>query len=209
MRRIRSLVVGVLSLSMVGCAYPISEQIREEVAEDVTFPMVLKNPSAYEGDIVLWGGFIIETVNLKEGAEIFVLDTPLDHWEEPEPERYSRGRFIAKTTKFLDPAVYRAGKKITLAGQIVGGQTLPLGEATYTYPVVVIKQFHLWKQVYNYPFYYYPYYYPWGSPDSWWYGFGPYSGPYYGPFYGPYYGDEAEEGPGEEGEEEESPDKDK
>lgn len=181
MGSIRSFVVGVLSLSMVGCAYPISEQIKEEVTEDVTFPMVLKNPSAYEGDIVLWGGLIIETVNLKEGAEIFVLDTPLDHWEEPAPERYSRGRFIAKTTKFLDPAVYRAGKKITLAGQIVGGKTLPLGEAKYTYPVVVIRQFHLWEQVYDYT-----YHYPGNTPFSSW--GSPYSDPFYGSYYGPFYG---------------------
>jgi outer membrane lipoprotein len=210
MRSHRSLVFWVLSLWLMGCSYPISKQVREELTKDVTFPMVLKNPSAYEGDTVLWGGFIIETVNLKEGVEIFVLDTPLDHWEEPEAERYSRGRFIAKTAKFLDPAVYKAGKKITLAGKIAGAKTVPLGQTKYTYPVVSVIQLHLWKEEHYYPYYYYPYYYPWGGPNSWWYGYGPYYGPYYGPFYRPDYDDE-EEGRHEEGEgeEEEGRDRDK
>jgi outer membrane lipoprotein len=173
MRNLRWLLLYLLSLSMAACAYPISEQLREEVTEDVSFQMVLKNPSAYVGDIVLWGGFILRTENLKEGVEIFVLDTPLDYWEDPEPEQYSRGRFIAKTAKFLDPAVYKKGRKITLAGEIIGGTTLPLGEAQYTYPVVMIKQIHLWKKAPYYPYYYYP---------GGWYG------PYYGPFYEPGYG---------------------
>ena len=197
MLSIRSMIV-ILSLSMAGCAYPISEQLRKEVTEDVTFPIVLKNPSAYVGDIVLWGGFIIRIENLKEGVEIFVLETPLDHWEDPEPAQYSRGRFIAKTNKFLDPAVYTKGRKITLAGEIVGGTTLPLGKTEYSYPVVTVKQLHLWKKVPYYP--YYPYYYPW---------YGPYYGPYYGPFYAPDYGYDEDEEHGEEGEEEESHDKDK
>jgi len=195
MQSFRYLVLWVLSLSLAGCAYPISEQVKKEVTKDVTFPMVLENPSAYVGDIVLWGGVIIKTVNLNQESEIFVLDTPLDHWEEPEPEQYSRGRFIAKTAGFLEPEVYRKGKKITLAGEIIGAKTLPLGKTEYRYPVVMIKQFHVWKKV---P--YYPYYYGWYGP---YYGpYGPYYSPYYGPFYEPDYGYDRHEGSGEEEEEE-------
>jgi len=185
-------------LLMLGCAYPISKQVREEVTADVTFPMVMRDPSAYVGDIVLWGGYIIRTENLKEGVEIFVLETPLDHWEEPEPEHYSRGRFIAKTAKFLDPEVYAKGRKITLAGEIAGGTMLPLGKTEYLYPVVVVKQLHLWKKPPAYP-----YYYPWYGPYSWYgpYPYGPYYGPYYGPFYEPDYGGDEDEEPHEEGHE--------
>ena len=198
MLRLKCLVFMIPPLLMLGCASPISKQLRQEVTEDVTFPMVLKNPSAYEGDIVLWGGFIIKTVNLEEGVEIFVLETPLDHWEEPEPQQYSRGRFIAKTAKFLDPEVYAKGRKITLAGKIVGGATHPLGQTQYLYPVVMVKQLHLWKKAPASP-----YYYPWYGPYSWYgpYPYGPYYGPYYGPFYEPDYGGDEDEEPDEEGHE--------
>jgi hypothetical protein len=109
--------------------------------------MVLQNPTAYVGKIVLWGGEIIETVNVQGGSEITVLETPLDYQERPESARYSRGRFIAKSSEFLDPAIYKKGQKITLAGEIVGNEIKPLGKTEYAYPVVMVKQLHLWKRV--------------------------------------------------------------
>ena len=144
---------------------------------------------------MLWGGEIIETVNVQGGSEMIVLDTPLDYQERPERARYSRGRFVAKSSKFLDPAIYKKGKEITLAGEIVGKETKPLGKTEYTYPVVLVKQLHLWKR----PYYgrYYPY---WGGPyygpyyDYWGHGF--YYEPYYWDFYGDF--DEDDFGPGEE-----------
>ena len=172
-------LLSVFLLGAFSCAYPITTELRQQVTEDVTFPMVLQNPTAYVGDIVLWGGEIIETVTIQGGSEITVLDTPLDYQERPESARYSRGRFIAKSSKFLDPAIYKKGKKITLAGEIVGTETKPLGKVEYAYPVVMVKQLHLWKRAYYGR--YYPY---WGVPnygpyyDTW--GYGPYD--FYGNF---------------------------
>jgi outer membrane lipoprotein len=187
MGTLRALKFLVLALSISGCAYPISQQLRQEAAKNVTFPMVLNNPSAYIGDIVIWGGTIIKTVNLKAGTEIFVLDTPLDYWGEPKQDLYSRGRFIAETSEFLDPAVYKRGNQVTLAGEISGAKTLPLGQGRYTYPVVMLKELHLYERVRYYPYYYNNY---------WW-------GPYYGPGFWGYYGydDDEDQGRGEEGEE--------
>jgi outer membrane lipoprotein len=160
-----------------GCAYPISKAVRQEAREGPTFSMVLQDPTAYVGSIVLWGGRIIETIPQSEGSEIIVLETPLDYLEEPEAAKYSRGRFIAKSSKLLDPEIYKKGRKITLAGEIVGKEKRPLGKAQYTYPVVMIKELYLWKKkrVYAYPPYYWygPYHfvlYPW--PYDWY-------GPYY------------------------------
>ena len=42
----------------------------------------------------------------------------------------------------------KKGKEITLAGEIVGKETKPLGKTEYTYPVVLVKQLHLWKRPY-------------------------------------------------------------
>ena len=190
----RAVVFGLLLVVGLGCAAkPIAEQYRKEAkAEDLTFPMVLQNPDAYVGDIVLWGGDIVQTTNINEGTEIIVLETPLGGGERPEKVKESQGRFIAMSSKFLDPSIYKAGRKITLAGQVAGKKTRPLGETTYTYPVVTIKQLHLWKK--RPPYVYYPYDY-WGPGWGW----GPYWG--WGPgFYGGV-GEEEEEHEGHEGHE--------
>jgi len=196
MRTFRSLKFLALGLLIAGCAYPISRQLREEVAKNVTFPMVLSNPSAYIGDIVIWGGTIIRTINRKAGTEIFVLDTPLDYAGAPKAYVHSRGRFIAKSSEFLDPAVFKRGNEITLAGEISGEKTLRLGQTHYTYPVVMIKELHLWEKEYYYPDYFDDYrYFPyWQSP-------------YYTPgFWGPSdYDDNNEEHEGRAQEEEGEP----
>jgi outer membrane lipoprotein len=176
-----ALLLSGLSLFLLSnCAYPVSKELRQEARKDLTFPMVLENPTAYIGSIVLWGGRIIETIPQRDGSEIIVLETPLDYLEEPEAAKYSQGRFIAKDSKLLDPEVYKKGRKITLAGEIIGKETRPLGKARYTYPVVSIKEIHLWKRQRQY---YPPPYYGWSAPwpfDWDWYArYGPYPWPYY------------------------------
>jgi outer membrane lipoprotein len=180
-RLIRFFVLVLFVAAVSGCSYPISQQLRQEARKDLTFPMILKDPTAYMGSIVLWGGSIIETVTLSEGSEIFVLQTPLDYMEMPEAARHSQGRFIAKSSSFLDPEIYKNGRKITLAGEITGKETRTLDKSQYTYPVVAIKELHLWKKrrAYVYPYPYLGWYYGPGWEWGWgWYGPGPYS-PYW------------------------------
>ena len=179
----------LLFLITFGCAYPISENLRQEAQKNLSFSMVFQDPLAYKGTIVIWGGKIIKTFNRKHGTEILVLQTPLNWRERPEEEESSRGRFIAKSPGFLDAAVYRAGRKVTVAGEVSGKETLPVGEIEYPYPVVMIREIHLWPKE---KAYYYP------PPDYYW-GWGLYPPPYP---YGWWHGDE-DEGRHEEGEREE------
>jgi outer membrane lipoprotein len=185
--RLEFLTLGLILLLASGCAtMPIAKEYRNEAAaQNITFSMVLQNPDAYVGRTVLWGGSIIETKNISSGTDIIVLQTPLNRGETPLSPEYSQGRFIARSTYLLDPEIYQRGRKITLAGVLGGKETLPLGETTYTYPVVAVKQLYLWPKPrqYAYP---YPYYYDgWGPYWAW----GPYWG--WGPPYGyfEFYGD--------------------
>ncbi len=185
MARLRFVTLGLVLVVAAGCATkPIAKEYRQEAnAEDITFPMVLQNPDAFVGDTVLWGGVIIETKNIKNGTQITVLETPLGEDEKPQRERHSQGRFIALSSKFLDPAIYKEGRRITLAGEVKGKQELPLGDTTYVYPVVRVKQLHLWEKR---PTYVYPYHYwdPYWDYTPW--DYGPYWG--WGPAFG-YFGD--------------------
>ena len=163
-------ILCIALLLSFSCTYPISKQLRSEAQKDnLEFPGVLADPSPSKGKTALWGGRIIEAINTKEGTDIIILETPLDFTGVPESAQSSRGRFIARSAKFLDPAVYSPEREITLAGEIAGAEERSLGNVTYRYPVVLVKELYLWEK-----------YYPstgWYSP---WYG-GP--GPYYEPVY--------------------------
>ncbi|MBD3314347.1 MAG: hypothetical protein GF344_01055, partial [Chitinivibrionales bacterium] len=88
----------------------------------------------------------------------------------PTSARYTEGRFLAQTTRFLDPELYNKGIVITVAGTVTGAKTLPLGETTYRYPVITIRELEVWTgDLYRDGDYYY-------RRPQWW-------GPYYGPYY--------------------------
>ncbi len=163
--------LAVLLAGATGCCPDVfaKHYRREARRSGVTLPMALACPDGCKGATVIWGGSILKTENTDEGTEITVLEAPLDRCYRPERLLASRGRFIAGTNGFLDPAVYKPGRRVTVAGRIVGLETRPLGKTQYAYPLVDIHQIHIWPRVVYVPAYYPPY------PPGWgWYG------PYWG-----------------------------
>jgi outer membrane lipoprotein len=142
--------------------------VREKARKDVSFPVVLQNPDAYVGTTVIWGGIIIDTENHSQGAILTVLETPLNYEEMPKDGDFSRGRFLARVPKYLDPEIYHNGRKITLAGEVAGKDVQPVGSIDYRYPIVQVKELHLWRTVVRYSPPYYPYWGYYGWP--YWYG---------------------------------------
>jgi outer membrane lipoprotein len=133
-------------LLLAGCAHVISKEVLQEVDASLTFAHVSKDPEAYKGKTVLFGGDIIETQNLSDKTQIVVLQRPLGSRGEPSAGDVSEGRFIITTPGFLDPAIYGPGRKITVAGTVVGKEVRPLGEIEYTYPIIEKREFYLWPE---------------------------------------------------------------
>lgn len=157
-------------IGATGCSYPISKKYRDRVRESVTFTDVREEPEEYKGETVIWGGVVLETRNTEEGSELEVLHTPLSFLYEPTDPKKSKGRFIAKTSRFLDPEVYDKSKLITVAGNVVAKRTKKLDETMYSYPVVQIEESYLWERRRDDRYDYYPrthwgYYY--GDPYYW------------------------------------------
>ncbi len=143
--------------------------MRAIAREDITLSQVALDPENFRGHVVIWGGVIVETENRMEGTTLTIMETPLSSEGLPADLELSRGRFLAKTEAFLDPAVYSAGRKVTLAGTIVGKEVRPIGEVPHTYPVLSIVEIRLWKEAPRvltppYPWYWGDPYWPWG----WW-----------------------------------------
>jgi len=166
-KRSQQFLLLFLVLLPVGCAHVISKDLRQKVDPSLAFTQVLQNPNAYQKKIVLWGGEIIETFNQKDGTTLIeVFQRPLGWRGEPRESLTSEGRFFALTEKYLDPYLFRRGRKITVAGEIQGEKIKPVGEMEYRYPLLLSRQIYLWKEYYYYPA---PYYYDfwWGHP-YWW-----------------------------------------
>ncbi len=168
----------LLLLLISGCSHVISKELRQSSDLSLDLKQVRGNPDAYEGKSVVWGGEIIRVINQQDGkTEVEVFQEPLGFRGEPRETAPSEGRFLVVIDRFLDPYVYREGRKITVAGEIQGEKFEPLGEMYYRYPLLASKQIYLWPEYYPYPYpypYYWGYYDPWwGYPYGWW-GFGYY-----------------------------------
>ena len=132
------------ALVVAGCAPVISQEALKEVDQGLRFEQVLENPDAYKGKMVLLGGEIIKTENFPDRTVIIVLQRSLGYRKKPISEGASKGRFIVSAPGFLDPAIYRPQRRITVVGVITGKEVRPLGEIEYAYPIISKKELHIW-----------------------------------------------------------------
>ncbi len=152
MRIITQLLVAVIGLS--GCASPFAKETLEKVDQGISFRDLQRDPDTYKGRWVMLAGVIIETRNTMGGTSIEVLQKPMDRQGRPDETDATEGRFIIKTDRFLDAAVYHPGRRIAVIAEIAGGEILPLGETEYQYPAVVLKELHLWEPSYGPQFFF-------------------------------------------------------
>jgi outer membrane lipoprotein len=139
------LFISLLLVVISGCVSPISREVRKEANENLEFTKVLQNPLSFRGVVVIWGGVIIKVVNHPGGSDLFLWETPLDLSGRPKGREYSEGEFIAKTSQSLDPQIYTSGRKISVAGEVTGEELGSYNNAPYIYPVIKIRESHLWK----------------------------------------------------------------
>ncbi len=143
----RSLLVCMTTLilfALAGCAPVISRSVLKEADPSVRFEQVLMDPDAYRGTVLLLGGEIIKTENYPEKTTILVLQRLLGFRNKPVSDSQSKGRFIVVAPGFLDPAIYRPRRKITVVGTVAGKEIRPLGELEYAYPVIDKKEVYIW-----------------------------------------------------------------
>jgi outer membrane lipoprotein len=138
-----------------GCAHIISADLRAKVDQSLTFNEVQKNPEAYKGKIVLWGGGIIQTLPQKDGTTLIeVLEWPLGWRGEPRRTVPFQGKFLILVKEPLGSFQYDREAKITVAGEIeriIPGEKIEsVSDPTYRYPLLLSKEFHLWRGGYQF-----------------------------------------------------------
>ncbi len=167
MRKFTCLLMFLFLIS-AGCVSLISRELRSELSPDITFKQVVKDPDAHKGKTILISGIILGSRNTKEGTLIEILQKPTDINGRPKDVDDSDGRFLALYDGYLETAIYSRGREVAVAGEITGKKILPLGEIDYIYPLISIKEVHLFKVKKEEAFSYYPYPY-WWRYHPWWY----------------------------------------
>jgi len=167
----RTYMFCVLAVALLGgCASVVPEAIRTEAPGNVQIVDVREHPQQYRNAAVRWGGVIVSTRNERDHTILEVVGRDLDKEGRPRQEDRSLGRFLAKVNGFLDPAIYKPEREITVRGQVEAVIEQAIGEYRYAYPLVQAEATYLWQprlQPPRYPYYdpfYYDPWYPWGWP---------------------------------------------
>lgn len=128
-------VLVLVSALLAACATGISKQAKERITFSGAFTRLREQPQEHIGQTVLLGGKVIQIDAVEGMTEMIILQLPLNRWDRPVDADASQGRFMIRSGKFIDPAVYPAGTRITMVGRLVETQARPIGEMVYHYPV--------------------------------------------------------------------------
>jgi outer membrane lipoprotein len=163
----RFLSLGFLCLLLAGCTSAMSKQSMQLVDKSLNFAMVREDPEAYRGRYIMAGGTIAGIRNRTGDTQLEVVQLPLDSSGRPQETYDTGGRFLAVIDRFLDPLVFKQGRQVTVVGEVLGRQVKKLDQVDYAYPVLGVREIHLWQ-----PELYAPYGYGYGYPpywyDPWW-----------------------------------------
>jgi outer membrane lipoprotein len=135
----------VLLSALAACTQAIPQESLKTADPNLTFQNLIKEPEQYRGKIILTGGQILGTTAREGETWVEVLQKPLDWEHKPKDTDESLGRFLVRFESFADPAIYTAGKKITVLGEVMGKKVQPLREMDYAYPVLIPREHYLWK----------------------------------------------------------------
>lgn len=181
------LFASIMAL-LSGCATQAPAPIAAAPPNNPPLAQVRANLSDYQGISIRWGGTIAKVENREQETVLLIVSQPLDDEGKPQVGAASQGRFMAKVNGFLDPVIYATGRLVTVVGTVAGSESRKIGSYPYLYPVVAVKDYHLWplpRRMARYHTCYDPFWY--GSP------FYPFSRFGYGYFgyrhMGPYYYD--------------------
>jgi len=134
---------ALLALTLAACApAPIYKTTPQAIA--AAPQQVAQTPERFAGGDVIWGGRIVQVVNLADHSEVELLAYPLDSSQRPKANDTGNGRFIALLPGYAEPLDYPAGAMMTVSGKLNGSRAGKVGEADYVFPLVSAAQSHVW-----------------------------------------------------------------
>lgn len=133
---------------LVGCATvpPVYDPIQDANFQGPTLAAARAQPDAFLQARVRWGGVIARVENRRDETWVEIVEQLLGNQGRPTGADASAGRFLARFSGFLDPAIYAAGRSITVVGPLTGTAPGQVGDYRTTYLVVTVERHRLWPE---------------------------------------------------------------
>ncbi len=147
---LRYLLGLVLAGSLCACQSTVPIDIREAPLGSPSLTQVRGNTPAFVGVRVRWGGTIVSIKNRESDTLIEILGKTLGSEGQPLAADDTLGRFMVRAQGFLDPAIYRPNRDVTVYGSLEKPVEHPVGERPYTFPVVQSRTLYLWPEKRDY-----------------------------------------------------------
>ncbi len=141
--------VGLLSVvlwGVTGCIAVLSDQVRQQAEQTLTFEQLYARPEAYVGRTVILGGEILRVWNVPEATWLDVVHRPLNPEDQPMLTERGAGHFVVRYDRYLNPLTYTAGRVVTVAGRVLGAYTDTVGERADVAPLLAGVELYLWPQ---------------------------------------------------------------
>ena len=172
-------------LLLLSACSNLPPAIEDAPLYDVSYSQVTRNVAQFKEAPVRWGGIVVDVENEQNFSLVQVLYYPLNSYGRPRLDQANEGRFLIKSSQFLDPAVYTKDTEITVAGTLKGDIERKIGNKTLRLPLISSSVIYRWPDYvpgnyygydgFGYPYYgyygyypYYPYYYRGGFFSPYW-----------------------------------------
>lgn len=131
---------------LAGCAARIPPQLAGQVAWNLGFPEIRRQPEAYIGRIVALGGIVTHIDATDQGYRVIVSELPLDGGGQHRPvvDQSPRGRFIVLVPRQALAKGLRPGAEVTVVGEIVGKDTAPGAGVAEELPLLDERYTRVW-----------------------------------------------------------------
>lgn len=141
--RLSGLIAVVLILG--GCASVPDDLATAEGQPLLSFTDA--KTTAATQQMARWGGEVAAVRNLAHGSQVEVVQFSLSSNGFPMKSDNSAGRFRIETEAFIDPAIYKEGRRVTALGQFDRIEPGQIDEQTYNFPILKAEDIHLWPEV--------------------------------------------------------------
>jgi outer membrane lipoprotein len=139
---LRALIAAAALLLLGGCASSVIVPKGVDVAP--VGPAHVLERGGHEGELVVWGGQIVEVENLADRTILVVASYPLDSSDRPRWQQEPGVRFIAEQSGFLEPLTFAPGRFVTVLGTVDGMEQRPVGQFDYRHPKLQTNDLYLW-----------------------------------------------------------------
>ncbi len=118
--------------------------VKDAQVTEISYSQVSVDLDSYKNKSVRWGGVIVDVENDENFSLMQVLFYPLDYYGRPEIDKFSEGRFVIKSAKFLDPMVYTADREVIAVGVIDSEIERTVDNKRSRMPLITSDAIHLW-----------------------------------------------------------------